>query len=130
MGWSLLEIVGDFVRDRVSLGISASGIPPGLVGSNRKCLGGAIKLVCIGETASSSSTAVEGNLDNVGDEPAWSVVTHGAEHIEGGGSPRSAAHSRLQNRCRAQATRHSPRHLFAVLRHQRLSLVVVVPVLI
>ena len=50
-------------------------------------LGGAIKLVGIGETASSSSAAVEGDLDKVGDGLAYSVLTLGSERLEDGDSP-------------------------------------------
>ena len=50
--------------------------------------GGVIKLVGIGETASSSSDAEEGELDKVGDGVAYSVsaLGSGANHLEGGNS--------------------------------------------
>ena len=48
--------------------------------------GGVIRPVGIGETASSSSVAVEGDLDNVGDGLAYSVVTLGSDRLEGGDS--------------------------------------------
>ena len=57
-------------------------------GRVRDTSGGVIKLVGIGETASSSSDAEEGDLDKVGDGVAYSVPTlgSGANHLEGGNS--------------------------------------------
>lgn len=62
--------------------------------------GGVIRLVGIGETASSSSAAVEGDLDNVGDGLACSVVTLGSDHLEDGDSlgPLVLVLACLQNR--------------------------------
>ena len=59
--------------------------------------GGVIRPVGIGETASSSSVAVEADLDNVGDGLTCSVVTLGSDHFEGGDSSVLAL-ACLQNR--------------------------------
>lgn len=63
-----------------------------------------IRLVGIGETASSSSAAEEGDLDRVGAGLACSVVmlASGASHLEGGNSSWSAVLvlACLQNRCK------------------------------
>ena len=66
--------------------------------------GGVIKLVGIGDTASSSSAAEDGDLDKVGDGLACSVVTLGsrANHLGGGNSsgPVVLVLACLQNRCK------------------------------
>ena len=66
--------------------------------------GGDIRFVGIGETASSTSSAEEGDLDKVGDGLACSVVTlsSGANHLEGGNSsgPVVLVLACLQNRCK------------------------------
>lgn len=66
--------------------------------------GGVIKFVGIGDTASSSSAAEDGDLDRVGDGLACSVVTlgSGANHLEGGNSsaPVVLVLACLQNRCK------------------------------
>jgi len=66
--------------------------------------GGVIRLVGIGDTASSSSAAEDGDLDKVGDGLGCSVVTLGsrANHLEGGNSsgPLVLVLACLQNRCK------------------------------
>ena len=66
--------------------------------------GGVIRLVGIGETASSSSAAEDPDLDNVGDGLACSVVTLGprASQLEGGNSsgPVVLVLACFQNRCK------------------------------
>ena len=66
--------------------------------------GGVIRVAGIGETASSSSAAVEGYLDNVGDRLACSVVTRGtgADHFEGEypSEPEDLVLACLQSRCK------------------------------
>ena len=66
--------------------------------------GGVIRLVGIGETASSSSSAEDADLDKVGDELAGSTATLGSgpNHLEGGNSsgPVVLVLACLQNRCK------------------------------
>jgi len=66
--------------------------------------GGVIRVVGIGDTASSSSAAEDGDLDKVGDGLACSVVTLGsrANHLEGGNSsgPVVFVLACLQKRCK------------------------------
>lgn len=84
--------VGD--RCSPSLIVVGSGAPSG----------GVIRFVGIGETASSSSAAEEGDLDKVGDGLAYSVITlgSGACHLEGGNSSGLVVLDLacLQNRCK------------------------------
>lgn len=85
--------------------VIGDGCSPSLVGVEFETpSGGIIKLVGIGETASSSSAAEEGDLDKVGDGLAYSVSTldSGASHLEGGNSsePVVLVLACLQNRCR------------------------------
>jgi len=66
--------------------------------------GGVIRLVGIGDTASSSSVAEDGDLDKVGDRPACSVITlgSGADNLGVGNSsgPVVLVLACLQNRCK------------------------------
>ena len=66
--------------------------------------GGVIRVVGIGDTASSSSAAEDGDLDKVGDGLGCSVVTLGsrANHLEGGNSsgPVVLVLACLQKRCK------------------------------
>lgn len=66
--------------------------------------GGVIRFVGIGETASSSSSAEETDLDKVGDGLACStdVLGSGANHLEGGNAsgPVVLVLACLQNRCK------------------------------
>jgi hypothetical protein len=66
--------------------------------------GGVVRVAGIDETASSSSAAVEGDLDKVGDRLACSVVTcgSGADHLEGetSSNPEVLVLACLQNRCK------------------------------
>jgi len=77
-----------------SLSRAGSGIPSG----------GVIRVVGIGDTASSSSAAEDGDLDKVGDGLGCSVVTLGsrANHLEGGNSsgPVVLVLACLQKRCK------------------------------
>ena len=85
--------------------VMGDGFSPLLIGvESGTPSGGVIKLVGIGETASSSSAAEEGDLDKVGDGLACSVTTPGsdANHFEGGNSsgPVVLVLACLQNRWR------------------------------
>ena len=85
--------------------VMGDGCSPSLIGVESETpSGGVIKLVGIGETASSSSDAEEGDLDKVGDGVAYSVPTlgSGANHLEGGNSsgPVVLVLACLQNRWR------------------------------
>lgn len=62
--------------------------------------GGVIKVVGIGETASSSSAAVEGDLNKVGDRLTCSVVTRGSGSGEDSSGPVDFVLACLQNRCK------------------------------
>ena len=77
--------------------------PPSRAGSEVPS-GGVIRVVGIGDTASSSSAAEDGDLDKVGDGLACSVVTLGsrANHLEGGNSsgPVVLVLACLQKRCK------------------------------
>ena len=69
--------------------VMGDGCSPSLIGVEFEApSGGVIKLVGIGETASSSSDAEEDDLDKVGDGVAYSVPTlgSGANQLEGGNS--------------------------------------------
>jgi hypothetical protein len=78
--------------------LSPSGVESGMRS------GDVIKVVGIGETASSSSAAEDGDLDRVGDGLACSVTTFGsgANHLGGGNSsgPVVLVLACLQNRCK------------------------------
>jgi len=85
--------------------VMGDGCSPSLIGVEFETpSGGVIKLVGIGETASSSSDEEEGDLDQVGDGVAYSVPTlgSGANHLEGGNSsePVVLVLACLQNRRR------------------------------